>query len=584
MITGRALTRVRSLAAGLALAVLATVAPALPGAAAAATAQQGLPDATTVGASPGALPPVEQTTVELPTTDSDAPAHPRAATPATTTVTASGTTHVHAPYLADYSTDPTFSVGTYNGGANRATAFLNFDTAGPALTGRTVLDATLWLFNTWSYSCAPRPVHVDEVTTAWSTTGLKSWPGPERGPELGSALFSSGYLTGCAEGGAWQRIPLDAQGLTLIQSWAEGAPNHGLAIRTAENDSYSWKKFAAATSPTPPRLEITTEPATPAPQPDTTPDSAKHNGAVPPRAPGSTAATTPIPTPHVDRANPLLRNETPQPPVHRTGTPATTARAGGEARGDTPSPARSPRFTTWTAQEVAPPFPTPPGAEPPTTTWTAASTPSSQPTPNRDGIPQGRGPPTPRPPSSQTLDRPAPPPVTATVPTGDGHRKHAPAPPSRRPRSNVPPWRSGLDAHQDQAASGRSPTSPQHHSPAGSGRLARTRPNGPPTSQPAQKLAGQPQGTTRPEQAQDSTAGCGPATRPCWSLTAEVVARAHPPERAGPQAPAGRCAQRAPPRCAAPTPTPSHPAQCLEHAPPDRCRTPPADKSANCWQ
>lgn len=401
MITGRALKRARSLAAGVALAVLATVAPALPTATAAAQAQHGLPDATTVGASPGALPPVEQTTVERPAAT---PANPPAATPAvTTTVTAGGTTHVHAPYLADYSTDPTFSVGTYNNGANRATAFLNFDTAGAALTGRTVVDATLWLFNTWSYSCAPRPVHVDEVTATWSTPGLKSWPGPERGPELGSALFSSGYLTGCAEGGAWQQIPLDGPGRALIQSWADGAPNHGLAIRTAEDDSYSWKKFAAANTSTPPRLEITTTPADAAPHPDTTPDSAKHTGTPTPSAPGSIAATTPIPTPHVDRANPLPRNETPNPPVRRTGTPATTAHAGGEAQGDTPSPARSPRFTTWTAQEAAPPFPAPPGTEPPTATWTAASTPSSQPTPNRDGIPQGRGPPTPRALLKQTL-------------------------------------------------------------------------------------------------------------------------------------------------------------------------------------
>ncbi|ATE55431.1 DNRLRE domain-containing protein [Actinosynnema pretiosum] len=333
---------------------------------------------------------MEQTTVERPAAT---PANPPAATPAvTTTVTAGGATHVHAPYLADYSTDPTFSVGTYNGGANRATAFLHFDTAGSTLTGRTILDATLWLFNTWSYSCAPRPVHVDEITADWSPSGLKSWPGPERGPELGTALFSSGYLAACAEGGAWQQIPLNAAGRALVQSWADGAPNRGLAIRTAEDDSYSWKKFAGATSTTPPRLEITTSPT---PQPAAAPDSAKHNGAVPPRAPISTAATTPTPTPHVDRANPLPRNDTPELPVHRTGAPATTAHAAGEVPGDTPSPASSPRFTAWTAQEAAPPFPAPPGAEPPTTRWTAASTPSSQPTPSRDGIPLGRGPPAP---------------------------------------------------------------------------------------------------------------------------------------------------------------------------------------------
>ncbi|QUF04450.1 DNRLRE domain-containing protein [Actinosynnema pretiosum subsp. pretiosum] len=375
MITGRALKRARSLAAGVALAVLATVAPAPPTTTAAAQAQHGLPDATTVGASPGALPPVEQTTAEHPDTPAERPTHPDAppepggGTPATatvaTTIAATAATHVHAPYLADYSTDQTFSVGTYNAGTNRATGFLRFDTLGPTLAGHQVLTATLWLFTTWSYSCAPRPVHVDEVTAPWAAQGLKSWPGPAHAPELATATFSSGYNAACQEDGAWQQIPLNTPALALIQRWADGAPNHGLAIRTANDDSYSWKKFATPNTPTPPRLEVTTRP-TPTPQPPPEPDAAKHPGTpTPPRAPASTAATTQVPEPHVDATNPLPHNTFPTPTLPLR-TPRTSTVG---AQGQAPSPAPTPQAATGTPQPPPPPLGRgPPHTPPPTQT------------------------------------------------------------------------------------------------------------------------------------------------------------------------------------------------------------------------
>ncbi|MGW4116132.1 HNH/ENDO VII family nuclease [Actinosynnema sp. NPDC004786] len=184
---------------------------------------------------------------------------PVKADPSVVAQTSTGTTFVQDPYTADYSGDPNLSVGTFDGGTNKANAFLKFDSVGWALAGQYILGVNLWLYNTWSYSCDPRTVWVHEVTQGWSVSGAKSWPGPSFGPALGNATFASGH-EGCSPGGAWQKVGLGDNGRNVVHGWTHGAPNNGLTVRASESDSRGWKKFAGRNSANPPYLEITYTP------------------------------------------------------------------------------------------------------------------------------------------------------------------------------------------------------------------------------------------------------------------------------------------------------------------------------------
>ncbi|PRW64745.1 LamG-like jellyroll fold domain-containing protein [Actinopolyspora mortivallis] len=171
---------------------------------------------------------------------------------------ADGTTYVQSPYTSDYSGEPNLSVGTYNGGTNKAAAFLKFDSVSSELAGNYVLGARLRMFETWSYSCDPRPVTVHPITEPWSVSGNKSYPGPAVGGEIARKSFAYGYNDSC--GSQWVDIPLGDAGRKLVHGWTHGQANHGLAVKASETDSRGWKKFASAASANPPYLEITYTP------------------------------------------------------------------------------------------------------------------------------------------------------------------------------------------------------------------------------------------------------------------------------------------------------------------------------------
>ncbi|MEV6230014.1 LamG-like jellyroll fold domain-containing protein [Saccharopolyspora shandongensis] len=170
-----------------------------------------------------------------------------------------GSTYVLSPYSADYSGDPNLSVGTYNGGGNRAAAYLKFDSVGAELAGHYILGAKLWMYETWSYSCEPRDVYVNPVTQPWAVGGNKTFPGPGFGPEIARRSFAFGFDGGGC-GSRWVDIDLGNAGRDLVHGWTHGAPNHGLTVRASETDTKGWKKFASAASANPPYLEITHSP------------------------------------------------------------------------------------------------------------------------------------------------------------------------------------------------------------------------------------------------------------------------------------------------------------------------------------
>ncbi|WP_267283897.1 LamG-like jellyroll fold domain-containing protein [Amycolatopsis thermoflava] len=167
-----------------------------------------------------------------------------------------GTTYVQSPYNADYSGDPNLSVGTYNGGANKAAAYLKFDSVSSELAGNYVLGAKLWMFETYAYSCQARPVTIHPVTAGWSVGGAKTYPGPAFGAEIANASFAHGYDPGTC-GSSWVGIDLGNAGRDLVHGWTHGAPNNGLTVRASETDTFGWKKFASAATVNAPYLEVT---------------------------------------------------------------------------------------------------------------------------------------------------------------------------------------------------------------------------------------------------------------------------------------------------------------------------------------
>jgi RHS repeat-associated protein len=189
---------------------------------------------------------------------SKARVYPVTVDPTVTDKNADGSTYVQYPYTNDYSGDTELKAGTFDGGADKAKSFLAFGNVSSALQNDTVLGVRLGIYNSWSYSCSPRPVYVYPVTSSWSVTGNKSWPGPSTGSAIGSKSFATGWVplgsTVSPCKASWEGISLNQAGTNLVNGWTHGTtPNYGLAIGASTTDSYGWKKFGskAATSGNP---------------------------------------------------------------------------------------------------------------------------------------------------------------------------------------------------------------------------------------------------------------------------------------------------------------------------------------------
>lgn len=155
---------------------------------------------------------------------------------------------------ADNSGGPEIHAGTYDGGGSVSKSFLSFGDVASDLRDDTVLGARLGLFNTWSYSCSPRPVYVYPVTSSWSASSM-SWPGPSTGAAVGRKTFATGWVpygsTSSPCPASWEGINLDQAGTNLVNGWTHGTrADDGLAVGASASDSYAWKKFASHSSST----------------------------------------------------------------------------------------------------------------------------------------------------------------------------------------------------------------------------------------------------------------------------------------------------------------------------------------------
>ena len=194
--------------------------------------------------------------------DSKSRVYPVTVDPSVDPVNTNGSTYVQYPQDSDFSGDTELHVGTWDGGSDIARSYLAFGNVASALKNDTVLGVQLGLYNNWSYSCSPRPVYVYPVTSSWSVTGAKSWPGPSTGAAIGRKSFATGWEPnglGSPCPASWEGIVLDQGGVSLVNGWTHGTvADNGLAVGASGSDSYGWKKFTSQQSAVaPPFLGVT---------------------------------------------------------------------------------------------------------------------------------------------------------------------------------------------------------------------------------------------------------------------------------------------------------------------------------------
>ncbi|WP_159012053.1 FG-GAP-like repeat-containing protein [Streptomyces sp. NRRL F-5123] len=171
-------------------------------------------------------------------------------------------TYVESPYNQDFSGDLELKIGTYDGGAHKANAFMKFDSVSTSLKNQYVLGAQLYMYNTWAYSCTAASVSAYPVTQSWTSTSATTYPGPSVGSALGSASFARGWrpdgVTSSSCPAKWEPVNLGTAGKTLVEGWTHGKANYGLALKASTSSSTGWKKIVSANNGTgDPYLSIT---------------------------------------------------------------------------------------------------------------------------------------------------------------------------------------------------------------------------------------------------------------------------------------------------------------------------------------
>lgn len=175
-----------------------------------------------------------------------------------TSIDATASTYVMSQFRNDYSTDDVLKAGTYDGGTHVANSYLLFHDVGVTFANDYIEAATLNLNTVHSWSCTARPVSVSPILTTWSPAGVKSYPTVSYGASIGQSSFAAGY-TGC--GAQWESVDLgdnpSASGTKLIEQWAHGGSNLGLAVTASKTDNFGYKEFSSVNTPYAPYLSIT---------------------------------------------------------------------------------------------------------------------------------------------------------------------------------------------------------------------------------------------------------------------------------------------------------------------------------------
>ncbi|MFD5429480.1 DNRLRE domain-containing protein [Streptomyces sp. NPDC127084] len=132
--------------------------------------------------------------------------------------------------------------GTYNGGTDKARSYLKFDV--DSLRGKHIIDTNLALHSYYSSTCATTGAgtQVRRITGDWSSSSV-TWGAQPATTDSGAVTNKAalGYSSSCPAG--TMNYDIDA----IVQSWADGWPNYGLQIRSAdESDSLTWRRFRSS--------------------------------------------------------------------------------------------------------------------------------------------------------------------------------------------------------------------------------------------------------------------------------------------------------------------------------------------------
>ncbi|MEU9277184.1 LamG-like jellyroll fold domain-containing protein [Streptomyces sp. NPDC048341] len=175
-----------------------------------------------------------------------------------TNLNAASSTYVETPYDINFSTDSTLKVGSYDGGTHKANSYLQFSSFGSTFQNDYIEKASLYLDDVWSGGCTAEPVYVHGISSSWTVGTIADYPGLSYGSTLGSASFEAGSSCG---GSAWHGIDIgddpSAAGVKLLEGWAHGGTNRGLALTASTSVVAAWKQFASVHSSYPPYLSVT---------------------------------------------------------------------------------------------------------------------------------------------------------------------------------------------------------------------------------------------------------------------------------------------------------------------------------------
>lgn len=161
------------------------------------------------------------------------------------------TTYAESGNDGDHSFEQTVKVGSYDSGTHSANSFVNHWYGGWDGSGVTVTKASLHLFDTWASTCTAERFDVALVTSAWTPTGVTTYPGPSKGASIGNLTVSVPHA--CANNasdrsvGDWVEVPLTT---ASIQGWVNGTtPDYGLAVYADTTDNLHWKQFGSFSDP-----------------------------------------------------------------------------------------------------------------------------------------------------------------------------------------------------------------------------------------------------------------------------------------------------------------------------------------------
>ncbi|NVK80021.1 LamG-like jellyroll fold domain-containing protein [Streptomyces morookaense] len=181
--------------------------------------------------------------------------------PTTSNTNATSSTYVETPYNTNFSTDSVLKVGSYDGGAHSANSYLSFGSVGSTFQNDYIEQASLYVDDVWSGGCTPQAVNVSPITSSWSVGSIANYPGLSYGSTIGTSSFYGG--SSCS-GASWQGIDLgdnpSAAGVKLIEGWAHGGNNLGLALTADTSQVAAWKQLASVNSSYPPYLSVTYSP------------------------------------------------------------------------------------------------------------------------------------------------------------------------------------------------------------------------------------------------------------------------------------------------------------------------------------